>query len=125
MISWTLNSRSKCDPSGPHYLEVTWDNKADIDTDEIDLQVNVEPGVLDDPGEESATPAEFSEPSSEQDIVWAGGLQRRGGAARNGAVSGPSQVLRVQRLQVWPDWGRRCPTGSRSSTVRTPGGRPR
>jgi Ca-activated chloride channel family protein len=105
-VSWTPNSRSKCDPSGAHFLEVVWDNSADIDTDEIELQVGVEPRALSGAGDESSTPAEFTEPSTGQDIVW-------GGGSFNDAAALPGTGRYLDRVRyseysvykVWLDWG--------------------
>jgi Ca-activated chloride channel family protein len=105
-VSWTPNSRSKCDPAGPHFLEVTWDNNDDVESDEVEILVGLEPGVRNDPGTPSDTPAEFTEPDTAQDTVW-------GGGSFNDAAALPGTGRYLDRVRyseysvykVWLDWG--------------------
>lgn len=105
-VSWTPNSRSKCDPAGPHFLEVKWDNLEKGDVDVLEIAYSAEPRVLDGGGSESATPATFTEPSTGQDIVW-------GGGSFNDAAPLPGTGRYLDRVRyseysvykVWLDWG--------------------
>jgi Ca-activated chloride channel homolog len=105
-VSWTPSSRSICDPSGPHYLEVTWNNARSTESDEIELQVDVEPRVLDGSSSSSSEPVEFTEPATGQDIVW-------GGGSFNDAAPLPGTGRYLDRVRyseystykVWLDWG--------------------
>ncbi|MGH3760414.1 vWA domain-containing protein [Actinophytocola sp.] len=104
-VSWTADADSTCDPGGPHYLEVVWDNSDDTGSDEIEILVGVEPRVLDDPGSPSAEEAEFTEPSTGQDIVW-------GGGSFNDAAALPGTGRYLDRVRyseysvykVWLEW---------------------
>lgn len=105
-LSWTTNSRSKCDPSGPHFVEVVWDNSDDVESDEIEILYGVEPKAADGAGSESSAPAGFTEPDTGQDIVW-------GGGSFNDAVALPGTGRYLDGVRyseytvykVWLDWG--------------------
>ncbi len=105
-VSWTADADSRCDPGGPHFLEVTWDNSNAVDSDEIEILVGVEPRALDGQGASGTEPVEFTEPGTGQDIVW-------GGGSFNDAAALPGTGRYLDRVRyseysvykVWLDWG--------------------
>lgn len=104
-LSWTPGPDSTCDPAGPHYLEVTWDNLRDDSNDDIELLVGIEPAVSDEGAPETSV-AEFTAPSGEPEIVW-------GGGSFNDAAALPGSGRYLDRLsyseysvyKVWLEWG--------------------
>ncbi|GAB3436600.1 vWA domain-containing protein [Actinophytocola sediminis] len=105
-LSWTAVENSRCDPAGPHYLEVTWDNLLTNDSDDIELSVAVEPAASGGVGSPAEEAVEFSPPDTGQDIVW-------GGGSFNDAAALPGTGRYLDRIhyseysvyKVWLDWG--------------------
>lgn len=105
-ISWTPGPDSRCDPAGPHYLEVTWDNNRDDSNDRIELLVGIEPAASGDQGSPATSVAEFTAPVTEPEIVW-------GGGSFNDAATLPGGGRYLDRLRyseysvykVWLEWG--------------------
>lgn len=105
-VSWTATENSRCDPGGPHFLEVTWDNIREESTDDIELLVDVEPRASGDEGAPADTAVEFAEPRTAQDTVW-------GGGSFNEAAALPGTGRYLDRVRyseysvykVWLDWG--------------------
>ncbi|GAB3494530.1 vWA domain-containing protein [Amycolatopsis cihanbeyliensis] len=106
-VTWSATPRTRCDPRGPHYLEVTWDNAKRRSSDNIELTVSLEPAARGDhgPGPESG-PVPWREPAGEPGIVWGGGSFRN-------AAPLPGSGRYVDKLnyseysiyKVWLDWG--------------------
>jgi Ca-activated chloride channel homolog len=105
-VSWTARENSDCDPAGPHYLEVTWDNLRTAPYDEIELLIGVEGAVTGEIGSPEEEKVEFSAPDDSQDIVW-------GGGSFNDAAALPGSGRYLDRIhyseysvyKVWLDWG--------------------
>ncbi|MEU3272341.1 VWA domain-containing protein [Saccharomonospora sp. NPDC006951] len=107
-VSWSpADPMTTCDPSGPHYLEVEWDNEADSASDNIELLVSLENPVDGDQGQAPRTQAvPFTMPEGQQQIAW-------GGGSFNTAAPLPGPGRYVDKLnyseysiyKVWVDWG--------------------
>jgi Ca-activated chloride channel homolog len=105
-VSWTAAENSRCDPAGPHYVEVTWDNLRDDALDEIELLFAVEAPVSGDAGSPAEEVVEFSAPATGQDVVW-------GGGSFNEAATLPGTGRYLDRIhyseysvyKVWLEWG--------------------
>ncbi|WP_216211721.1 vWA domain-containing protein [Amycolatopsis aidingensis] len=106
-VTWSASPRTRCDPRGPHYLEVTWDNAKKDKSDNVELIVSMEPAVrgAEGPGPESE-PVPWREPAGDPGIVWGGGSFRN-------AAPLPGSGRYVDKLnyseysiyKVWLDWG--------------------
>lgn len=105
-LSWTAEPNPHCDPAGPHYLEVAWDNALTSPSDDIELVVDIEPPLTGEPGAPRSPAVEFTAPETGQDIVW-------GGGSFNEAAALPGTGRYLDRIhyseysvyKVWLDWG--------------------
>lgn len=107
-VSWTPRPDDvHCDPGGPHFLEVRWNNKRDVPSDEVELVVSLEAPVDGDRGPDAAGESvPFREPSGGPDIVW-------GGGSFNEAATLPGAGRYLDKIhyseysiyKVWLDWG--------------------
>ncbi|WP_291418250.1 VWA domain-containing protein [Actinophytocola sp.] len=125
-VSWTAEESSHCDPVGPHFLQVTWDNRVVSAEDGIEILVDVEPRVLDNAGT-ATDPVEFTEPDTGQDIVCGAAARstRRQRCRARAGISTGCATASTASTRCGSTGGRRWRTASPSSTDRTRGARPR
>lgn len=106
-VVWTSRPDERhCDPNGPHFLEVRWNNTQHSSNDEIELVVELEAPVTGDRGEPETAAVDFAPPEVEPDIAW-------GGGSFNEAAPLPGTGRYLDRIRyseysiykVWLEWG--------------------
>jgi Ca-activated chloride channel homolog len=103
-LTWT-NDGEKCG-DGAKYLEVTWNNNQDSDSDEIELRIAAEPPLSGEAGRPATEVERFTEPTAQPDVIW-------GGGSFNEAATIPGTGRYFDKLhyseysvyRVWLDWG--------------------
>lgn len=104
-VSWAAGPSSTCDPSAAHFLEVCWDNIRVESHSQVELVVEIEPGIEGDGGT-PARPVSYEAPPSRQDIAWGGGSFNEAAALPGtGRYLDKVNFREYSVYKVWLDWG--------------------